>query len=829
MGALVTVVVPIYNVGAYLAECLDSLARQTYPNLEVVLVDDGSTDDSAAIAAGVAGRDPRFRLIRQPNRGLGAARNTGIDAGGGEYLTFVDSDDVLPPYALEVLVGALERTGSDFASGNVALLTGRGLRQSPLHRGTHRTTRLGIRLADQRNLVYDRLACNKVFRRSFWDRHALRFPEGVRYEDIPVTIPAYALAGAVDVIELPVYYWRQREAGAEQSISQRQGELRNLVDRFAAVDSASRSLAVRSDRKLKNWYDETALRSDLRMFLDLLPETGQAYRSRFLDLAGDFLSRVDPAAVDRLPPRLRVAWGLARERALPELLTVLAAGLRPAGSPPPVVRRGLRRYENLPLLDDRRPGVPRSSYRIPEGIHTEVHEVWWNGDLLHVRGLAHHAGRGAVRPWDSVRLFWLRERASWPGRGRRLPLPVRRSAASGVGDPVPYPRAAFAIRLDPRRLCGREGWREGEWSLDVAVFGLGRPRARTVAIGDPRPALPARWVADGVRVVPFVRAGTLWLRVQRPRAWVSTVRVVDGAFLIEGGSRIVTEDGRQTSAGRGVVPDAVLWLARVPGVPALSYPVVPVRGAGGDWSARVPLADLVAASGLAPGPAVSSSGGSGSAGLGRRPVLVGEAGAGWRVALVDAAGGSLELPVPSDFTGPRRTVDGVELLARPADDEVLWLRAVPPGPVVRAADLTAGTHSANAADAPVPALVFTGGLPDEGAGWAGLRIALRWRESGASPSGRPGESPPDIDVPVEVTGAGWRASVPLDGPAAPPAGDWLPLYRREPDASPVDLLFDVSARRLLPRDVRVAGRRVELISDRERELLRLGRSDPRAG
>lgn len=824
MGTSLTVVVPIYNVEAYLAECLDSLAGQTYPDLEVVLVDDGSTDDSGSIAAGYAARDPRFRLIRKTNAGLGAARNTGIDAGTGEYLAFVDSDDVLAPYAFEVLVGALERTGSDFASGNVALLTRRGLRQSPLHRGTHRVTRLGVRLTDQQNLVYDRLACNKVFRRSFWDRYGLRFPEGVRYEDIPVTIPAYALASTVDVIDLPVYYWRQREAGAEQSISQRQSELPNLVDRFAAVDSASRSLAgpAGANARLKNWYDETALRSDLRMFLDLLPETSAEYQARFLDLAGDFLSRVDPRVLDRLPARLRVAWGLARERALPELLTVLAAGVGQPTDPPPVVRRGLRRYVDLPLLDAGHPGAPRRAYALPDGIRTEVHEVWWSGERLHIRGLAHHAGRGATRPWDSVRLFWLRERTRagrrvaprriagrpvpWPGQQRMLPLPVRGAAAAGVGGPSgSYRRAAFAVSLDARRLRGRAGWQDGEWSLDVAVFGPGRPRTRTVTIGDPRPALPARWVADGVRAVPFVRSGALWLRVHRPRAWVTGVRLVEDAFLIEG----VCREG---SAGIG--PDAVLWLARVPGVPSLSYPVRaaadgPAGSADGvGWSARVPLADLVTASGLR-----TPAGGSSVSGW--RPVLVGEAGAGWRVALADSTGEPLELPVLTGFTGLRHTVDGVELLARPADDEVLWLRAVPPGPVVRTAEFVPGAD---------PALELTGELPDRGDGWAGLRLALRWRESVAPSTGRPVEPPADVDVPVEVTGASWRARVPLAGAAAPPDGDWLPLYRRESDGPAMDLLFDASARRALPRDVRGAGRRAELLPDRDRELLRLTRS-----
>src|SRR5919199_728512 len=125
----VSVVVPIYNVEPYLRSCLDSLAAQTYTDLEVVMVNDGSTDRSAEIADAFSARDPRFRLLEQPNRGLSAARNTGIDAASGEFLAFVDSDDIVAPAAYELLVGALDASGSDLATGNVHRLTGAGSKQ----------------------------------------------------------------------------------------------------------------------------------------------------------------------------------------------------------------------------------------------------------------------------------------------------------------------------------------------------------------------------------------------------------------------------------------------------------------------------------------------------------------------------------------------------------------------------------------------------------------------------------------------------------------------------------------------------------------------------
>ncbi|MEV4620873.1 glycosyltransferase [Asanoa sp. NPDC049573] len=301
---MLSVVVPVHNVLRYLDICLESLAGQTYRDLDVVLVDDGSTDGSGAVAAAWVARDPRFRLVSQANAGLGAARNAGAAVARGEYLAFVDADDVLPSYAFEVLVGALEKTGSDFATGDVRLLTDGVLTPSPLHRGTHRETRLAVDPRTARYLVYDRLACNKVWRRSFWGE--TRFPEGVHYEDIPVTVPLYGRARAVDVVGLPVYYWRQRPPG-DPSISQRLAEQRNLEDRFAAVSTARRELPP----DLATWYAETALQSDLRLVLEVLPDVDEAYRARFRKLASAFVADIDPGVLDRLPGRLATAWRLA--------------------------------------------------------------------------------------------------------------------------------------------------------------------------------------------------------------------------------------------------------------------------------------------------------------------------------------------------------------------------------------------------------------------------------------------------------------------------------------------------------------------------------------
>ena len=110
----ISIVVPMYNVEKYLPECVDKLLDQTYKNLEIILVDDGSPDNCGKIADDYAKKDERVKVIHKPNGGLSDARNVGMDVATGEYLMFTDSDDFLFPSACEVLVNKIEKENADY-------------------------------------------------------------------------------------------------------------------------------------------------------------------------------------------------------------------------------------------------------------------------------------------------------------------------------------------------------------------------------------------------------------------------------------------------------------------------------------------------------------------------------------------------------------------------------------------------------------------------------------------------------------------------------------------------------------------------------------------
>jgi CDP-glycerol glycerophosphotransferase len=358
----VSFVVPVHNVEAYLDECLRSVAGQTVGDFEVVMVDDGSTDGSAEIAERHAERDGRLRLVRQANRGLGHARNTGVRAAEGEFLFFVDSDDRLPPDALELLLEALDRTGSDFATGNIHRFNSRRTWPAAFLKRTFFRRRYRTHVERFRWLLSDRMAQNKLWRRSFWEEHALRFPEGVLHEDIPVVLPAHFLARSVDVISRPVYLYRERDDGAP-SITQRRTEIRTLRDRLAAIEHVRAFLVSHGPPGSRRWYDESVVEEDLRYHLDALPEAGDEYRAAFLDLANAFVDRAGTNIERHLPAIQRLKWHLVRRRMLPELLEVLRFEATALHARPRTVIRG-RLYGDYPFLRDRELAIPRTVYRL---------------------------------------------------------------------------------------------------------------------------------------------------------------------------------------------------------------------------------------------------------------------------------------------------------------------------------------------------------------------------------------------------------------------------------------------------------------------------------
>ncbi len=212
---LVSVIIPVYNTEKYLAECLESVISQTYKFLEILVIDDGSTDSSGEICDRFAARDERIKIIHKDNKGRSAARNDGLDLMTGEYFTFVDADDILLREAIELLVKAL--------SGNTDLVIARIVEFLPDMKKTTsvesgRMKRItqnealecfaldnmhgGDKSFEIKGAVYSKLYCAKL--------KDIRFPEDLSYaEDYLYTLTALLRCELIEYLDRVVYRYRR--------------------------------------------------------------------------------------------------------------------------------------------------------------------------------------------------------------------------------------------------------------------------------------------------------------------------------------------------------------------------------------------------------------------------------------------------------------------------------------------------------------------------------------------------------------------------------------------------------------------------------------------
>lgn len=208
MSDCISVIVPIYQVEAYLEECIASIVAQTHRNLEIILVDDESPDNCGVICDSWVKKDSRIRVIHKANGGLSDARNAGIEAATGDYIAFVDSDDWIQPDMYEKLLAALLRENADICACNI-------LSCYPTRQAAYGCKAYTVGDSEKilsmlyQDTMYPVSALNKLYRRSLWND--IRFPKGKICEDAFTT---YLLADKAETIVLipeALYCYRIRE------------------------------------------------------------------------------------------------------------------------------------------------------------------------------------------------------------------------------------------------------------------------------------------------------------------------------------------------------------------------------------------------------------------------------------------------------------------------------------------------------------------------------------------------------------------------------------------------------------------------------------------
>ena len=213
----ISVIIPVYNVEKYLSQCVDSICNQTFRDIEIICVDDGSTDSSPDILDNYSEMDPRIKVVAQENRGLGGARNTGFKHATGNYVYFIDSDDYLDLNTLEMLHDNAVSNQSDIVLFKFKTVDD----ENRVHR-----KRLGFRIDDifgdvnYKNFTFTYKeakkhvmnsafsACLKLYRKDFVDGIDFTFPEGLHFEDVPVHVRVMIEAESISFVPRSLYSYR---------------------------------------------------------------------------------------------------------------------------------------------------------------------------------------------------------------------------------------------------------------------------------------------------------------------------------------------------------------------------------------------------------------------------------------------------------------------------------------------------------------------------------------------------------------------------------------------------------------------------------------------
>lgn len=216
MEPLISVIVPVYKVEMLLSRCIDSILDQTYRNLDIILVDDGSPDGCGRICDEYAQKDPRIRVFHQNNRGQGAARNVGLENAKGMYIGFVDSDDWIAPDMYEILLNCLVKENADVA------LCGRYLELESSEKvpmfhypqtqifSSHEAVRRFLLSDGLDAATWDKLYTKEIFSN-------IQYPSSYVAEDMPVTSQLLAAANKVVHCGKPLYYYFQRNGSLSRS------------------------------------------------------------------------------------------------------------------------------------------------------------------------------------------------------------------------------------------------------------------------------------------------------------------------------------------------------------------------------------------------------------------------------------------------------------------------------------------------------------------------------------------------------------------------------------------------------------------------------------
>lgn len=204
----VSVVIPVYNSEKYVEKCIQSVMAQTLPDLEIIIINDGSTDESGRILRELTQKDSRIVLLEQANQGVAAARNQGVEKATGKYITFVDGDDYLQEDYIELMYNLAEKETLDMVICGLTYVDEGGKELNRVIPGVYK------RLENEEWTFRVSAVCSHLYRRELWERYDVKFQSGERGEDMPVSLFFAAICSRINTLPECGYYYVQHASSA---------------------------------------------------------------------------------------------------------------------------------------------------------------------------------------------------------------------------------------------------------------------------------------------------------------------------------------------------------------------------------------------------------------------------------------------------------------------------------------------------------------------------------------------------------------------------------------------------------------------------------------
>lgn len=293
MTKLVSIVVPVHNSSKYLKRCLDSILNQTYKNIEVITVENGSTDDSLEI---LKSYEPQIKVIKLDSKSLGTARNSGINASLGDYISFIDSDDTIKKEFIEELVNSIEYEKSDLSICGIREIHEEKKEEIIRENFPHKN--IGREEIKNNLAKFDYGPCNKLYKRDIIIKNKLTFPTNLKYEDVPFVLGYISSANKISRVSDALYNYHIHSKSEQTTVDERIFDIFEILEllkhhvNIILLEGLYTKILTIYSLKTKKLKDKTKRLEFIDKAYDLLDNTFDNWRECEYMLSRPFLKRI---------------------------------------------------------------------------------------------------------------------------------------------------------------------------------------------------------------------------------------------------------------------------------------------------------------------------------------------------------------------------------------------------------------------------------------------------------------------------------------------------------------------------------------------------------